>query len=218
MKKLILLAVLITAIISCNQNEIKIIDKPIDFTENRERLTLDYIGDHYGIYPKDITIKPKIIVLHWTESNDFDESFNIFKPEKIQYGGIVASASQLNVSVHFLVDRDGTIYRLMPETWMARHVIGINYHSIGVENVGGKGAKDNMTNEQIETNIKLVKYLVKKYPTIEYLIGHYEYTNFEDTRFWMEKDPTYRTVKTDPSEAFMAKIREATESLYLDKP
>ena len=218
MNKLIILTILITGITSCNQNEIKIIDKPIDFTENRERLTLDYIGDHYGIYPKDITIKPKIIVLHWTESNDFDESFNIFKPEKIQYGGIVANASQLNVSVHFLVDRDGTIYRLMPETWMARHVIGINYHSIGVENVGGKGAKDNMTNEQIETNIELVKYLAKKYPTIEYLIGHYEYTNFESTRFWMEKDPTYRTVKTDPSEAFMTKIREEVVSFNLIKP
>jgi len=218
MNNLILLAVLITGLTSCNQNEIKIINKPIDFSENRVRLTLDYIGAHYGIYPKDITIKPKIIVLHWTESNDFDESFNIFKPGKIQYDGIVANASQLNVSVHFLVDRDGTIYRLMPETWMARHVIGINYHSIGVENVGGKGAIDNMTKKQIEANIKLVKYLANKYPTIEYLIGHYEYTNFESTRFWMEKDPTYRTVKTDPGKAFMTKVREATESLHLEKP
>ena len=116
------------------------------------------------------------------------------------------------------MDRDGSIYRLIPETWMARHVIGVNYYSIGVENVGGKGAIDNMTKKQIDANIKLVKYLVKKYPNIEYLIGHYEYTNFESTRFWMEKDPTYRTLKTDPSEAFMAKIREATESLDLIKP
>ena len=217
MNRLIILTILFTGLISCNQNEIKIIDKPIDFSENRVGLTLDYIGDHYSIYPKDIKIEPEIIVLHWTESNDFEKSFNIFKPEKIQYGGIVAHASQLNVSIHFLVDRDGTIYRLMPETWMARHVIGLNYHSIGVENVGGKGAIDNMTKEQVDANIKLVRYLAKKYPTIEYLIGHYEYTDFEDTRFWMEKDSTYRTVKTDPSEAFMAKVREATEYLDLQK-
>ena len=32
------------------------------------------------------------------------------------------------------VDRDGTICRLMPETWMARHVIGLNYSAIGIEN------------------------------------------------------------------------------------
>jgi len=56
MNNLILLAVLITGLTSCNQNEIKIINKPIDFSENRVRLTLDYIGAHYGIYPKDITI------------------------------------------------------------------------------------------------------------------------------------------------------------------
>ncbi len=36
-----------------------------------------------------------------------------------------------------MVDRDGTRYRLMPETYMARHVIGLNYYSIGIENVGG---------------------------------------------------------------------------------
>src|SRR5580693_7225904 len=43
---------------------------------------------------------------------------------------------ELNVSAHFLVDRDGTIYRLMPETWMARHCIGLNRVAIGIENVG----------------------------------------------------------------------------------
>jgi len=42
----------------------------------------------------------------------------------------------LNVSAHFLVDRDGTIYQLMPETRMARHAIGVNHLAIGVENVG----------------------------------------------------------------------------------
>ena len=33
-------------------------------------------------------------------------------------------------SAQFLVDRDGTIYSLMPETFMARHVIGLNLSSI----------------------------------------------------------------------------------------
>jgi len=31
------------------------------------------------------------------------------------------------------VDRDGTVYRLMPENWMARHCIGLNHVAIGVE-------------------------------------------------------------------------------------
>ena len=49
----------------------------------------------------------------------------------------LGKADEVNVSAHFLVDRDGTIYRLMPETRLARHVIGLNWCAIGIENVGG---------------------------------------------------------------------------------
>ncbi len=209
---------LILPLVSCQRDTLRIVDKPIDFSEKRVRLTLDYIHQHYGLDPEDISITPKIIVLHWIETNDFEEAFNILKPETIQYGGIVADAGNLNVSAHFLVDRDGTVYRLMKETWMARHVIGLNYCSIGVENVGGAGGVDNMTPRQIEANANLVRYLVKKYPSIKYLIGHYEYTRMEHTPFWMEKDSTYRTVKTDPSEAFMQAVRERVSDLHLLHP
>ncbi len=204
--------------ISCQRDSLRIIDKPIDFSEKRIGLTKEYIRQHYGLDPEDITITPRIIVLHWIETNDFQEAYNILKPETIQYGGIVARAGNLNVSAHFLVDRDGTVYRLMKETWMARHVIGLNYYSIGVENVGGAGGVDNMTEQQIEANARLVRYLVKKYPSIKYLIGHFEYTQMEHTPYWLEKDSTYRTVKTDPSEAFMEAVRSRVKDLHLAKP
>ena len=42
----------------------------------------------------------------------------------------------LNVSSHYLVDRDGTIYQLTPETILNRHAIGVNWCSIGIENIG----------------------------------------------------------------------------------
>lgn len=218
MFKVLTTTLLLFILTFCQQDKIKIIDKPIDFGEKRIQLTLNYIHDHYGLDPDNIKIIPKIIVLHWIESNDFNTSFEILKPETIQYGGVVANAGNLNVSAHFLVDRDGTIYRLMPENRMARHAIGINYYSIGVENVGGEGGKDNMTQAQIDANVRLVEYLAKKYPTIEYLIGHYEYTRFENTKFWLEKDPAYRTVKTDPSEKFMKTVRARVASLGLKTP
>ena len=217
----ILPLLLLLNVFSCNRERIDIVDMPIDFTEKRIQLTLDYIESHYGFRPEDITIEPRIIMLHWTESSDFNESYQIFKPEEVQYEGIssmVTGASPLNVSIHFLVDRDGTIYRLMPETFMARHVIGLNYCSIGVENVGGEGGVDNMTGEQVRANINLVKYLSEKYPSIEYLAGHHEYRMFENSAFWMEKDSSYRTVKTDPGDAFMKKVRQGTNSCHLLAP
>jgi len=33
----------------------------------------------------------------------------------------------------------------MPDNWMGRHVIGLNYNSIGVENVGGVDDKQDLT-------------------------------------------------------------------------
>ena len=94
---------------------------------------------------------------------------------------------------------------------MARHVIGLNHCAIGVENVGG--AEDMpLTRKQLKSNIWLVKYLKEKYD-IDYVIGHYEYTNFEDHELWLEKDASYRTAKSDPGERFMRKVRRATRKL-----
>jgi hypothetical protein len=104
----------------------KIHDRPISFSVDRVSATQQYIADHYGESPENISIVPHIIVLHWTAIDGFEETFAAFDPEEL--GGSrpgLAAAGNLNVSIQFVVDRDGTIYRLMPETWMARHCIGL---------------------------------------------------------------------------------------------
>lgn len=199
---------------------LKIIDKPIDFGEERIAMTKEYIKTHYGKTVENIEITPKIILLHWTAEMSFDKSFKRLQPEKLLTDRKdIAKASLLNVSSQFLVARDGTIYRLMPENWMARHVIGLNYSSIGVENVGGNGNKtDDLTPAQRQANKDLIRYLRHKYPSIEYLIGHHEYKQMESTSLWLEKDEGYRTVKSDPGAKFMAEMRESTKDLLLKSP
>ncbi|MDM5270724.1 peptidoglycan recognition family protein [Sulfurovum sp. zt1-1] len=199
---------------------LQIIDKPIDFGKARVEMTKDYIRSHYGKRVNNIEITPKIIVLHWTAEMSLDKSFKRLQPEKLLSDRKdIVKASALNVSAHFLVARDGTIYRLMPENWMARHVIGLNYSSIGIENVGGKGnASEDLTPAQLKSNIALIGYLKGKFPTIEYLIGHQEYTQMESTPLWLEHDKGYRTVKNDPGEHFMKNVREAVEFMHLKKP
>lgn len=196
--------------------KMQIIETGISFTENRKELTRQYIREHYGINAEDITITPKIIVLHWTAIDDFDKTFEVFNRETLgESRPELQGAGQVNVSIQFVVDRDGAIHRLMPETWMARHCIGLNYESIGVENVGGANGIDNLTKAQIESNITLVKYLKQKYPTIEYLIGHHEYREFEGHPLWREKDEGYRTEKTDPGDRFMQAVRDGVSNLGL---
>ena len=205
--------------IAVAKDNIKIIDKPILFKQERIDLTKEYIKKHYGFEVDNIEITPKIIVLHWTADMSFKKSFNRLKPQRLfSDRKDIAKASALNVSAHFLVARDGTIYRLMPENWMARHVIGLNYSSIGVENVGGKGnKKEDLTKAQLESNIKLVRYLKRKYPTIKKLIGHYEYREEEGTPEWLELDSGYRTKKHDPGRKFMRDVRERVKDLNLTK-
>ncbi len=199
--------------------ELKIIDKPIDFGPERIAMTKAYIKSHYGKTVNNIKITPKIILLHWTAEMSFDKSFKRLQPQRLLTDRKdIAKASLLNVSSQFLVARDGTIYRLMPENWMARHVIGLNYSSIGIENVGGKDNKiDDLTPAQVKSNIALVEYLKAKYPSIEYLVGHHEYRQMEHTSLWLEKDKGYRTVKSDPGDAFMHKVYSKTKYLGLKR-
>lgn len=198
-------------LISCSVST-KIVDKPITFDKEREALTLQYLSERYGINNGTTTITPKMIVLHWTAIPSLENTFKAFEKSKITNSRPeIKSSGALNVSSQFVVDLDGTIYRLMPETKMARHVIGLNHCAIGIENVGG--TKDSpLTKAQLKSNIKLVKYLASKYD-IEYVIGHYEYTNFVDHELWLEKDPNYRTEKTDPGKYFLNKVKKATKNL-----
>jgi len=207
-----LLLIIITLIfLSCSASK-EIVDKPIVFNEERTELTRTYLLERYGLEQESPAISPKMIVLHWTVIPSLEEAFEAFDPATLpNWRPDIENVSGLNVSSQFMVDRDGTIYSLMPETNMARHVIGLNHCAIGVENVGGTKELP-LTKAQLKANIWLVEYLSNKYP-IEYLIGHYEYTNFAGHPLWLEKDETYRTVKTDPGKDFMKKVRKATKNL-----
>ena len=215
MLRLGLLAALVVLCNACSGG-LQIIERPIPFSPNRIAHTQQYIAQHYGLAAKDISITPRIIVLHWTAIADLEGSYRAFAPEMLPNSRPeLQSAGQVNVSIQFLIDKDGAVYRLMPENWMARHCIGLNYESIGVENVGGEGGLDNLTEAQLAANINLIRHLVKKYPTLQYLIGHHEYQVFEGHPLWREKDSAYRTSKTDPGERFMSAVRAAIHDLRL---
>lgn len=184
--------------------------KPIQFNKERINLTRDYQLTHYGIHSKSIEIEPKMIVVHWTCIPRLDITFRIFDSPALPKNSPRRSEipGDLNVSSHFLVDRDGSIYQLMPERWMARHVIGLNHYAIGIENIGGVDGKDDLTEEQARANAYLVCYLKKKYPTIKHVIGHNDYLRYKKTSLWLEKDPAYQTDKTDPGPVFVNKIKK----------
>lgn len=190
-----------------------VIQKPISFDETRKQLTLEYLDEHYNLQQETPTIDPKMIVVHWTVIPTMQKTFNAFNPSTLpDWRPEIQSASGLNVSAQYLIDQNGKIYQLLPDTLMARHVIGLNHCAIGIENVGGGGIP--LTKAQLRANAALIKKLSKKYP-IDYVIGHYEYQKFIGHPLWKETDANYLTKKSDPSETFMANLRRRLKGLDL---
>lgn len=208
----ILLLAFVAALASCRPT-LKVVNRPIVWDSTRRALSLEYLSRRHGIEKSEPTIVPKMVVLHWTAIPTLEGSFRAFDKPVLEGRANLQTSSALNVSVQFLVDYDGTIYRLLPDTTFARHCIGLNYMAVGVENVGDGGAHP-LTEAQVKANIRIVKYLTARYP-LEYLIGHHEYYAFRNTPLWKETDPNYITQKTDPGNAFMEAVRKKVRRLKL---
>lgn len=200
---------------SCNDDK-AIVQKPIVFNQTRIDLTRDYLYRHYGIRTSSIKIEPQMIVLHWSMYPTLSSTFKAFYSSLLSHAVRPDLPGKLNISAHFVVDRDGTIYQLMPDNWMARHVVGLNYLAIGIENVGGVDDKPDLTQKQVEANAYLVCHLKKKYPTIKYLIGHMEYFNFRKSALWLQQQYAYQPLcKKDPGKDFLRSVRTLTSHLKL---
>lgn len=214
-KQLFVLLSILFAFTACSK-KLYIEQKPITFDSTRAELTLQYLEEHYGIEQQAPTITPKMVVVHWTAIPTFEKTFEVFDPPTLRNTRPdIQGAGALNVSAHYLVDRDGHIARLLPDTVMARHVIGLNHAAIGIENVGGE--EQRLTEAQLEANARLIQKLAAKYD-IEYVIGHYEYPLFEGHPLWKEKDEGYRTEKIDPDALFMLRLRNKLKDLNLKGP
>ena len=112
-----------------------IVSKPIPFGAARRAETAQYAQRHYGVDSWRL-VHPRVIVEHYTASTTFSSAWNTFAsdapdPELHELPGTCA---------HFVVDRDGTIYQLVPLTIMCRHTVGLNWTAIGIEHVGTSDA------------------------------------------------------------------------------
>lgn len=197
----------VTFLASCkSKSGFTVYENPIQFDSTRTALSLEYLENRYGITKERPTIDPQMVVVHWTATSSFEDTFAYFDAPTLPGSRTaIDDASNLNVSAHYLVKRNGEVHQLLPDTVFARHVIGLNNSAIGIENVGSD--TDRLTEAQLEANTKLIKELNEKHD-IEYLIGHFEYSAFEGHHLWKELDDGYRTKKVDPSNEFMLRLRK----------
>jgi beta-N-acetylhexosaminidase len=147
-----------------------IVWKPIPFDAHRRAEMAQYATRHYGLNTWRL-VHPKVIVEHYTASNSFSSAWNTFAndvpdTELHELPGTCA---------HFVIDRDGTIYQLVPLNTMCRHTVGLNWTAIGIEHVGMSDASILQNPKQIAASLKLTLWLMHRFDiSLPNVIGHNE--------------------------------------------
>ena len=181
---------------------------PIQSPERRE-LTRAYALAHYGIDDWRL-IDPQMIIVHYTATDSESVSLSTFKPARLGSDrNDIALGGELNVGVHYLIGKDGTIWSLLPESDMGRHAVGFNHLAIGIEMVAA--TEKGLTPGQLGAAARLVADIARRNPSIVYLFGHHEYRQASRAHFalYRELQAGYLPPeKSDPGQAFMAALRE----------
>jgi N-acetylmuramoyl-L-alanine amidase len=158
----------------------------IPFPESRKREMTLYAERHYGIDTYHL-IDPRVIVEHYTETPDFQSTYEIFAPDHPD-----SELHELpNTCAHFVVDRFGVIYQLVPVDIMCRHTVGLNYTAIGIENVGFSDREILDNPAEMRASLLLTRWLRCKYQiSIANVIGHNESLS---SPYHRENVPSLRT-------------------------
>ncbi len=164
----ILLALVLTAVVVPTKPAI--VSKPIPFSAQRRAEMAQYAARHYGLHTWRLE-HPKVIVEHYTASTSFTSAWNTFASD--------APDSELHerpgTCAHFVIDRDGTIYQLVPLNTMCRHTVGLNWTAIGIEHVGTSDASILQNPKQIAASLKLTLWLMHRFGiSLPNVIGHNE--------------------------------------------
>ena len=147
-----------------------IVSRPVPFAADRRRQMRAYARRHYGLDTEQLT-DPKVIVEHFTASDTFASAYSTFAsnapdPELHELPGVCA---------HFVVDRDGAIYQLVPLALMCRHTVGLNHVAIGIEHVGRSDAEVLGRPRQLAASLRLSRWLRDRYGIRRRdVIGHAE--------------------------------------------
>ena len=144
--------------------------KPIPFGAQRKAETAAYAKRHYGVSTWQLT-SPKVIVEHYTASESFSSAYSTFSADRPD--------SELHelpgVCAHFVIDRDGTIYQLVPLTVICRHTVGLNYTALGIEHVGTSDAEILANPSQLNASLRLTAWLMGRFGIeLRNVIGHNE--------------------------------------------
>jgi len=147
-----------------------IVQRPIPFGAKRRQEMRAYARRHYGI--DDFHLRdPKVIVEHYTATNTLQSAYATFANDVRD----VELHELPGTCAHFIVDKDGTIYQLVPLTIMCRHTVGLNWTAFGIEQVGLTAREVLNRPAQYGAVVRLTSWLRCRYAiAVRNVIGHNE--------------------------------------------
>jgi beta-N-acetylhexosaminidase len=147
-----------------------IVAKPVPFGVDRKAETAAYMQRHYGLGGWRL-VRPRVVVQHVTASSSFASAWSTFAANAPD-GEL---GERPGVCAHFVVDTDGTVYRLVPTGAVCRHTVGLNWTAIGVEHVGTTAAAVLANPRQLRASLRLTLWLAERHGIgLRDVIGHNE--------------------------------------------
>jgi N-acetylmuramoyl-L-alanine amidase len=143
--------------------------KPIPFGAARKAEMARYAEKHYGI--RSWVLRPEVIVEHYTATETLAPVWSTFASDRPdpELGELPGTCA------HFVIDRDGTIYQLVPLSVMCRHTVGLNDVAIGIEHVGTSDAEILHDAAQLRASLELTAWLMWRFHiSVANVIGHNE--------------------------------------------
>ncbi len=142
----------------------------IPFPQKRKNEMVAYARRHYGI-DSYLLRNPKVIVEHVAVAPSAAATRNAFVPDQPD-----PELHELpGTCAHFVVDRNGAIYQLVPLTIMCRHTVGLNYTAIGIEHAGYTDRDVLGNSRELAASLRLTAWLRCRYGIkLQNVIGHAE--------------------------------------------
>ncbi|MBM3462353.1 MAG: N-acetylmuramoyl-L-alanine amidase [Armatimonadetes bacterium] len=171
-----------------------------------------YFRRHVG--EERIDLDPRVLVMHYTATSTFEGAWRGF------YRGCNMSAGQGTVfghpSVHYMIDRDGTIYQLFPADRRCTGAYGVNHVALQIELVAANEADLVSNPALLAAGFRLARSLVARHRIpLQKVYGHYEVSAGQGVvpEYLDLADPVYPTSyppasrRSDPGSAFMGWLR-----------
>jgi hypothetical protein len=180
--------------------------KFIAYGAGRKAQTADYCRRHYRQHTY-VLSNPRAIVLHHTAGADWRSAWNAFDSNTAYV--TPTGKEKPGVSAQFIIAKDGTIIQTMPLSYRARHAIGMNWVSFGIEFCQESAGRDGHWMDrqilgrprQVEAGLRLVRWLQYKYGIrTRDVVGH---ATANSSRFFKD----YTGIKNGAGDWFAAELR-----------